>query len=154
MMADKEKGPPPPPPAPPLTLPPLPPAFPAPVNKISPANLHKHLCDQSHLSPEKSIQQAVDRFIKFNSKYSDHQFVCFNHHTVAQLQEGPQCGIVALCMAAGEGVKVDEVQQEARRRGFTLQGEMFSVDNMASLARDVLNTEAHVVSSEVIRDPQ
>ena len=70
---------PPPPPAPPSLLPPPPPP-PAPTSsssaKISPANLHKHVNNQS-VSPTKSVDQAVDRFIKFNQQYSDDQVVMY-----------------------------------------------------------------------------
>jgi hypothetical protein len=53
------------------------------------------------------------------------------------LQEGPQCGLVALAMALavrGAPRPVPEVLQEARARGLTLRGEMFSAEGLAQLA--------------------
>ncbi|XP_052128819.1 UPF0692 protein C19orf54 homolog isoform X1 [Frankliniella occidentalis] len=57
------------------------------------------------------------------------------------LQEGPQCGLVALAMASAitqSSVSVQALLNEAQSRGFSYQGEMFSVDDMASLALAVL----------------
>merc|ERR1719394_2335649 len=103
---------PPPPPAPPSKS--LPPPRSS-TCKISPANLHKHL-RPGPVSPGAALNQALDRFVKLNSSYAHHKFLCYYHHTNARLQEGPQCGIVALTIASSEGVVVEEVQQEARDR--------------------------------------
>ncbi|KAK3917291.1 UPF0692 protein C19orf54 [Frankliniella fusca] len=57
------------------------------------------------------------------------------------LQEGPQCGLVALAMAAAitrSSISVQVLLSEAQSRGFSYQGEMFSVDDMASLAQATL----------------
>jgi len=48
-------------------------------------------------------------------------------------------------MAGGEGVSVDKVQEMAISKGYTKQGEMFSVDNMADLASSILG-QAAVIS--------
>ena len=59
------------------------------------------------------------------------------HH----LQEGPQCGLVVLAMAAcsmGSNTTVTEVAAMARARGVTKRGEMFSVHYMAGLARELI----------------
>jgi len=150
-------GPPPPPPLPPTAAlpcpPPPPPALPPcqPPVKISPAKLHKHLeCGQ--LTPEASLRQALDRFMKLNPKYSNHKFVCMNKHTVARLQEGPQCGIVALAMSGSENVLVQEVQDLAKSKGFTNKGEMFSVENMAELAKSVFNNKVSIEPIKKIID--
>ena len=61
--------------------------------------------------------------------------------TTPMLQEGPQCGLVALAMAAaamGEECEVEHLVTLAREQGFTMRGEMFSVADMAELARQVL----------------
>merc|ERR1719195_1475282 len=132
-------GPPPPPPAPPpCSAPPPPPPCPAakPVTKISPAHLHKHLA-AGPVTPAAALQQALDRFSKLTPGFQNH-FVAYNHHTQPRLQEGPQCGLVALAQAR-EGSSVEEVQQEARARGFTRRGEMFSAANMATLASWLLH---------------
>ena len=57
------------------------------------------------------------------------------------LQEGPQCGLVVLAMAAcsmGSSTTVTEVVAMARARGVTKRGEMFSVHYMAGLARELI----------------
>ena len=60
------------------------------------------------------------------------------------LQEGPQCGLVALAMATtcggGEGEEVGRILSMAREGGHTRRGEVFSVASMASLARLLLPT--------------
>ncbi|KAK7788333.1 hypothetical protein R5R35_013965 [Gryllus longicercus] len=64
------------------------------------------------------------------------------------LQDGPKCGLVALSMASSctsQPLSVEYLLQEARNRGFTNHGEMFSVDNMASLAREVLGSHCKEV---------
>ena len=52
----------------------------------------------------------------------------------------------------GERCEVEEVQREAVTRGFTSRGEMFSVEDMAELARTSLDREARVEDIEVMRD--
>lgn len=149
-------GPPPPPPPPASALPgppPPPPDLPPcpPPAKISPAKLHRHLeCGQ--LTPEASLQQALDRFMKLNPNYSNHKFMCMNKHTVAKLQDGPQCGIVALVMSGSEKFQVQEVQDLAINKGFTNKGEMFSVENMADLANSALNKEVSIEPISKIAD--
>ncbi|CAD6231724.1 GSCOCG00001555001-RA-CDS [Cotesia congregata] len=57
------------------------------------------------------------------------------------LQDGPQCGLVALSMASQEYTKPVSVTQllaEARVRGFTQHGEVYSVDFMGTLAAEYL----------------
>lgn len=69
------------------------------------------------------------------------------------LQEGPKCGLVALSMASSctiQPLSVEYLLQEARSRRFTNHGEMFSVENMASLAHDVLGP--HCREIEVLTD--
>jgi len=81
----------------------------------------------------------------------EEQFVCYNQPTTARLQEGPQCGLVALAMA-GDNLDLEEVVRTAKERGYTKQGEMFSVEDMASLARSMLDREVEVVKSEQLLD--
>jgi len=98
------------------------------------------------------LRQALDRFMKLNPKYSNHKFVCMNKHTVARLQEGPQCGIVALAMSGSENLLVQEVQDLAKSKGFTNKGEMFSVENMAELAKSVFKKEVSIEPIKKIID--
>lgn len=68
-----------------------------------------------------------------------------------------RCGLVALSMASScteNFVNVEQVFNEATRRMFTNQGEMFSVHNMAILAKEFvsLNVEEITTSSEKNRN--
>eukprot|EP00092_Neocalanus_flemingeri_P011317 GFUD01012196.1.p1 GENE.GFUD01012196.1~~GFUD01012196.1.p1 ORF type:complete len:315 (+),score=124.40 GFUD01012196.1:80-1024(+) len=162
-------GPPPPPPPclPPTSLlmapscpPPPPPASangpslsPPLASKISPAGL-RGLSNSTTVpcTPLAAVCQAVDRCIKFQPSLSEQVFLCHNHHTQPRLQEGPQCGMVALAIAGGEGVQVDQVQELAIRMGYTKQGEMFNVDDMAYLASTVLGTEALISATAALSD--
>lgn len=57
------------------------------------------------------------------------------------LQVGPQCGLVALAMAAASCqtfIPVPKLLHEAQVKGYSYQGEMFSVDDMASLAKAMI----------------
>ncbi|EFA07667.1 UPF0692 protein CG33108-like Protein [Tribolium castaneum] len=55
----------------------------------------------------------------------------------AFLQDGPQCGLVALAIYSGNPstASVQSLLQTAKNEGFTNNGEMFSVQNMATLAQ-------------------
>jgi len=99
-----------------------------------------------------SLMQAVDRASKFQPSLLGKTFLCYNHHTMPRLQEGPQCGLVALAMAGGEKVAVDKVQEVAIMKGYSKQGEMFSVDNMAELAKTILGRETMIASTDDLSD--
>ena len=100
-----------------------------------------------------SLQAAVSRWLKFSPEEagSHQQLVCYNQPTKPRLQEGPQCGLVALAMA-GDNIDLQEVVRTAKDQGYTKQGEMFSVEDMASLARSVLDREVEVVESGELLD--
>jgi len=55
-------------------------------------------------------------------------------------------------MAGGEEVSVDKVQELAVKKGYSKQGEMFSVENMADLATTILDAEAMIASTEAVCD--
>lgn len=62
----------------------------------------------------------------------------YNHTSVPFcLQEGPQCGLVALAMIMGNVTKeaVNDLFQCAKEANFTYNGEMLSVQDMAQLAK-------------------
>ncbi|XP_063610882.1 LOW QUALITY PROTEIN: mucin-2-like [Penaeus indicus] len=72
------------------------------------------------------------------------------------IQQGPQCGLVALSMASQvfpETVDVADLLKEARRRGFTKHGEMFSSEAMVSLAEGITGMEA-TIRRDVLCDPR
>ena len=112
---------PPPPQAPPC---PPPPQAPAPPAKLSAARLHQ--LPSGPQSPLCQVSEAVSRWVKFCPEHREENFLCYNIPTVPRLQEGPQCGLVALAMA-GHDTDLEEVVMEAKQRGYTKQGEMFSV---------------------------
>ncbi|CAH1792693.1 unnamed protein product [Owenia fusiformis] len=67
------------------------------------------------------------------------------------LQDGPQCGLIAVAMAMHQleirpNVTVDEIFSRAKELGFTNNGEMYSVRDMVSLVRD-LGAEAKMSSN-------
>lgn len=53
------------------------------------------------------------------------------------IQDGPQCGLVALTMCRGSPNKdtVNLLYDYAKTKGYTFNGEIFSVDDMADLAK-------------------
>lgn len=56
------------------------------------------------------------------------------------LQDGPQCGLVALAMCTSENQNetVKLIFEQAKKQNFTFNGEIFSVQYMASLAKAFL----------------
>ncbi|KAJ1105603.1 hypothetical protein NDU88_003008 [Pleurodeles waltl] len=79
------------------------------------------------------------------------QWLFFHSPVPSLIQEGPQCGLVALWMAGAllkleEAVPLDTMVRVARERGYTAQGEMFSADSMALLAREVYHCGAELLS--------
>lgn len=64
------------------------------------------------------------------------------------LQSGPQCGLVAFCMASqllqSIPIGVDEAFGTAKRLKFTNEGEMFSVENMLKLSKELLSCSCRI----------
>jgi len=151
-------GPPPPPPAPPMipTGPPQPPPIPGSLNKavlkntpgsktayksatISPAALKGLKSNEVfEISSEEMVQTAIKRFINFNQEYGSCKKEVTNHPSQPQLQDGPQCGLVALSMASKlfpteYHVTPNQLFEHAKEKGFTKLGEMFSARNMLEM---------------------
>ncbi|XP_038162258.1 UPF0692 protein C19orf54 homolog [Cyprinodon tularosa] len=81
----------------------------------------------------------------------DLQWLLVNTYVPSLIQDGPQCGLVALWMAAHLrqpqiSIDIETVVQTAVRRGYTAQGEMFSAFNMALLAEEVCVCKAELLS--------
>lgn len=55
-------------------------------------------------------------------------------------QNGPTCGLVALCMALNGHIQQEELLFFARHMGFTNNGEMFSCRNMMQLTKRILSS--------------
>jgi len=122
------------------------------ISKLYPATLRDLKIDQAiEKSPLEMIVESIDRYVKFNPEFTRSEFEVYNIPTHPQIQEGPQCGIVALCMAATliqpqagcrtPSTNPDELMQTARDMGYSLQGEMFSAKNMCQLARSLLGED-------------
>ncbi|KAK8741304.1 hypothetical protein OTU49_002610 [Cherax quadricarinatus] len=72
------------------------------------------------------------------------------------IQQGPQCGIVALSMASQvfpETVEVPDLLQAAKKQGYSCHGEMFSCDAMTKLAGNINGMEA-TVCRDVLCNPR
>ncbi|XP_056126205.1 actin maturation protease isoform X3 [Rhinichthys klamathensis goyatoka] len=72
----------------------------------------------------------------------DLQWLLFNKYVPSLIQDGPQCGLVALWMAAHllhppETLVMETLVQAAKHNAYTEQGEMFSASDMAKLAEEV-----------------
>ncbi|XP_074786858.1 actin maturation protease [Athene noctua] len=79
------------------------------------------------------------------------QWLLFHHPAPPLIQDGPQCGLVALWMAASSlapthGVGLADLVAAARARGFTARGEMFSAADMAALARELFPCRVELLS--------
>ncbi|KAK3855942.1 hypothetical protein Pcinc_037682 [Petrolisthes cinctipes] len=69
------------------------------------------------------------------------------------IQQGPQCGLVALSMASQvfpDTIDVSSLLEAARGQGFTSHGEMFSCDAMAKLAEEVITGVEASVRRDVL----
>ncbi|XP_029427760.1 UPF0692 protein C19orf54 homolog isoform X2 [Rhinatrema bivittatum] len=136
-----------------VPLPPAPPSLPPPPLPsfgTEKSKFFKIVADRS--SSDVGGCQDVQRLLKnrqdsFNREL---QWLLFNKHVPSLIQEGPQCGLVALWMASPllelkDSVSLEEIVRVALERGYTAQGEMFSAANMASLAEEVLCCRAELL---------
>lgn len=110
-------------------IPPPPPPFPLIVTLTS-----KHTTDKDKSGDEcyySDIQIPTDGF-----KW------LYSAPVGSVLQTGPNCGLAALSMVSTSTPKflsIDKLYSKAKALGFTKNGEMFSVKNMAQLAHIMLN---------------
>ncbi|KAI3354239.1 hypothetical protein L3Q82_018774, partial [Scortum barcoo] len=136
---------PPPPPLLPPALPPLPPAS-APKKKLYQAIAsNRSPVEGDHTEARLLLSQREGSFRK------DLQWILVNTYVPSLIQDGPQCGLVALWMSAHLrqpplSIDMETVVQTALNRGYTAQGEMFSADNMALLAEEVCGCKAELLS--------
>ncbi|KAI1893216.1 hypothetical protein AGOR_G00121410 [Albula goreensis] len=153
MSHEYPKFPPPPPPPllPPPPPPPLAPTPPAVLPSSSKKKLYQAIADGKspvqgdHEEARILLQQREGSFRK------DLRWALFNKYVPSLIQDGPQCGLVALWMAAHllqppAGVSMETVVQTAMQRGYTAQGEVFSAQDMASLAEEVCGCRAEWLS--------
>uniref|UniRef100_A0A1A8FWD5 Actin maturation protease n=1 Tax=Nothobranchius korthausae TaxID=1143690 RepID=A0A1A8FWD5_9TELE len=143
---------PPPPPLPPVPgPPPPPPALAAPPSLTAKKKLYQTIASSKsplegdHTEACLLVRQRESRFRK------DLQWILVNTYVPSLIQDGPQCGLVALWMATHllqlqQAINMETVVQTAMRRGYTAQGEMFSASNLALLAEEVCGCKAELLS--------
>ncbi|XP_030262758.1 actin maturation protease [Sparus aurata] len=138
---------PPPPPPPPPPAPGQPPP-PVPTQK---KKLYQTIASSrspvegNHTEARLLLSQRESSFRK------DLQWILMNNYVPSLIQDGPQCGLVALWMSAHLrqpqlSLDMETVVETALSRGYTAQGEMFSADNMALLAEEVCGCKAELLS--------
>ncbi|XP_068440368.1 actin maturation protease isoform X2 [Clinocottus analis] len=142
---------PPPPPPPPPPGPPPPPAF-SPKKKLyQTIACSRSPVEGNHTEACLLLSQRESSFRK------DLQWILVNTYVPSLIQDGPQCGLVALWMSAHLrkpqlSIDMETVAQTARSRGYTAQGEMFSAEDMALLAEEVCGCEAELLSGGLSGD--
>uniref|UniRef100_A0A803T645 Actin maturation protease n=1 Tax=Anolis carolinensis TaxID=28377 RepID=A0A803T645_ANOCA len=118
-------------PAPPLPpmLPPPPPLLSPPATGLQGPQLLKAALEQTDPGDHDGIHELLKRR---KASFSEHlKWLLFNNPVPSLIQEGPQCGLVALWMAGAllslpRAVSFGRIVQVALERGYTAQGEMFS----------------------------
>uniref|UniRef100_X2B042 Actin maturation protease n=1 Tax=Capitella teleta TaxID=283909 RepID=X2B042_CAPTE len=155
-------------PAPP-TAPPAPPGALLPLKlsmkpAIKPANedvvrnlkkMQKNIC--SVTSPVDIMKNAILDIKRFHSQ-NDFENSTFHLGVINPveplIQEGPQCGLVALVMASqvlNHPASIDTLFSKAKELNYTEQGEMFSADDLVSLASLTLKCNGYVIASEDLK---
>ncbi|XP_058385350.1 actin maturation protease isoform X3 [Diceros bicornis minor] len=119
---------------PPPPLPPPPPATgvaPPHVYGLEKSRLLKEALEKA--GPVPRSREDVKRLLKLHKERfrSDLRWILFCAELPSLIQEGPQCGLVALWMAGTllappSGVPLERLVHMAVERGYTAQGEMFS----------------------------
>uniref|UniRef100_A0A3Q2NZV6 Actin maturation protease n=1 Tax=Fundulus heteroclitus TaxID=8078 RepID=A0A3Q2NZV6_FUNHE len=138
-------------PLPPPPPPPLPPPPPPPAASGAKKKLYQTIAS-SRVPVEGDHTEACLLLRQRESCFrQDLQWLLVNAYVPSRIQDGPQCGLVALWMAAHLRrpqltVDMETVVQTAVRRGYTAQGEMFSAHNMALLAGELCACKAELLS--------
>ncbi|XP_042868604.1 SH3 domain-containing protein C23A1.17-like isoform X2 [Penaeus japonicus] len=148
----------PPPPPPTFSLPSPKTGFPkSSLMSISPYG--KVVINRSDLplpSPEEEIRKVFVNVKDWGILDEETETLSVYTQLRPSIQQGPQCGLVALSMASQvfpETVDVTDLLKEARRRGFTKHGEMFSSEAMVRLAEGISGMEA-TIRRDVLCDPR
>ncbi|XP_033630299.1 UPF0692 protein C19orf54 homolog [Asterias rubens] len=160
----------PPTPLPSLPLPPVPeqptphPCLPSPRSQPSVTGRVPSTDVKSHYADiqRREVHTGIHKLLKWGvCKLDDNEsiWLASNRHTVPILQQGPECGIAALCIALNmlepsscTKVNKSHISTTAKEKGFTLQGEMFSATNMLELARHVAKVSGKVVSGTMVEN--
>nr|CAD7602331.1 unnamed protein product [Timema genevievae] len=117
-----------------MYFPPIPPAPP-----LEPLLVNKPLITNytSPKDPQEELLEARDK-LRLREGLKEAPRILSYKYVAPILQDGPKCGLVALCMASyftPHPISVDHLYEVARLQGYTNLGEMFSVDFMAALVR-------------------
>ncbi|XP_068935013.1 actin maturation protease isoform X2 [Petaurus breviceps papuanus] len=139
------------PPPPPLPPPPAPPPGPPHVFGLEKSGLLKEALARS--DPGLGAREDVRRLLRLRRDRfrSDLKWILFCADVPSLIQEGPQCGLVALWMAGSllalpYDIPLERIIAVALERGYTAQGEMFSAANMARLAKEVFGCQVELLS--------
>ncbi|CAI9575391.1 unnamed protein product [Staurois parvus] len=140
----------------PVPPPPPPPMLPTPAHGLPPPVLEKSKFYKKvaeHSDPSVGGFEELKKIIK---KQQDRfsgalKWLLYKKHIPSLIQEGPQCGLVALWMAGGlldntKEITLDRIVETAISKGYTTLGEMFSAANMASLAELVFCCQSELLS--------
>ncbi|XP_077397381.1 actin maturation protease [Festucalex cinctus] len=134
-------------PPPPLPPPPPPPAPPHSTDKKK--KLYQTIGDSKSPVEGDNTEPLLLISQKESSFSRALRWTLVNTYVPSLIQDGPQCGLVALWMAARllrPAVDMRVLLQAALARGFTAHGEMFSARNMALLAEEVCGFKAELLS--------
>lgn len=104
-------------------------------------------CSNDEGSPQVEASKVCQRFLSSkNLNNGEKILISFYKRALPVLQEGPSCGLAALCMA-GQLIKdprfisLCDAIETAQARNYTCRGEMFSASNMCNLAAELLDCE-------------
>ncbi|KAE8585657.1 hypothetical protein XENTR_v10021394 [Xenopus tropicalis] len=97
---------------------------------------------------EELKKMIKNRQSRFNGEL---KWLLYNQYVPSLIQEGPQCGLVALWMAGkllnlAHEAPLQTIVEAAVSRGYTAQGEMFSAANMAVLAKEVFGCRSELLT--------
>ncbi|XP_045426806.1 UPF0692 protein C19orf54 homolog isoform X3 [Pipistrellus kuhlii] len=119
------------PPPPPLPPPPASAAAPPHVFGLEKSQLLREALEKA--GPAPGSREDAKRLLKLHKDRfrSDLQWILFCADLPSLIQEGPQCGLVALWMAGTllvppSGIPLERLVHMAVEKGYTAQGEMFS----------------------------
>ncbi|CAH2296169.1 Hypothetical predicted protein [Pelobates cultripes] len=137
----------------PIPPPPLPPPVQVPSVPQSDvkSKFYKKVAESS--DPSAGECNELKRMIKNRqSRFSEElKWLLYNQHVPSLIQEGPQCGLVALCMAGmlldiNNDISLGRIVDVAVSRGYTAQGEMFSAANMRHLAEEMFGCQCELLT--------
>lgn len=144
---------------PPLPPPPPPPGPPPPADATVPSKKRLYQAIAAGKSPVEGDHAEARLLLsqRESSLMKGLQWILFNKYIPSLIQDGPQCGLVALWMAShlrqpSLNVSMETLVQTAVDRGYTAQGEMFSARDMALLAEEVCVCRVELLSGGINGD--